>query len=601
MKKASTPAVRVERLDKSRWKFSTRRYTLQMNRELGQAQLDIAGSCQRHLFFLGGACNTMDGPDNTLAISGVSVRRQPKEVLVTVSQRSSLWKRRETVYVLRPRSLEVYHRVEGRGVLDRVFYQRGFLKGDERGVSAQIDEIYSTSMNFLDKSYFHPCENFAISAGNDALPAAGGGNQALASPCYCAGLRERSEVFHLSLGLAARPGFYTWDAFEWNPPVLRQVTPALCDNTMAGGWAAVYDGKLEVRGRWESPRLVMTLASAREKVLPEYLRHCREHGYLPKPPPRRRTPPWWSEPIYCTWHDQGGLAASTVGTDLVAIGEKAFDLCTEDLCEHWIGLLEREGCRPGTIILDAKWAKNLNSGEPDPAKWTDMRAWVERCHARGLRVFAWTAAWSTDGLPVRECITQHGQPVACDITHPQYLRRFREMIRRWFSDAPDCLNMDGVKLDGQLSLPTGRDLKNHAGVWGLELQRLYLKTLYEEAKRHKSDACISVFSLNPYLAEFTDMVRLADMYTHQPSPLGTMRRRAELFRICQPQALIDTDGLMHFNALDDYATEFAAQADVGIPCLYNAEWIFQHHFFQPPRLGKLTPEDYRKIKNVFSA
>ncbi len=593
--------MKIQQQGSGRWRIAAGRYTLSIDRRLGLARLDFAGSCQRHVFFLGGACHTVGQRDDTTAIPRVTVRQKSEGVLVTVSQRSSLWKKRETHYVLRADSMEIFHRIEGSGLLDRVMYQRGFLEGNERGFSGEVDEIYSTSMNFLDKSFFHPCENFAISAGNDALPAAGGENQALASPCYCAGLRERSEAFHVSVGLAAAPGSWTWDAFEWNPPVSRKVTPALCDNMMAGGWAAVYAGKQQVDGCWESPRLVMTLVATREQVLPKYLRHCRQHGYLPKPPARRRVPAWWREPIYCTWHDQIGLAASRVGHDLVAIGNEAFKHCTEERCEHWLDMLIRKGCRPGIIILDATWAKNLNSGEPDPAKWHDMRAWVESCHARGIRVFAWAAAWSTDGVPAEECMTRKGQPVAADITHPDYVRRFKEMIRRWFSDAPDCLNMDGVKLDGQLSLPTGADLENHSGVWGLELQHLYLKTLYGEAKSHKRDACISVFSLNPYLAEFTDMVRLADMYTHQPSPVSSMRRRAELFRICQPQAVVDTDGLLHFNALDTYAAEFPLQSEVGVPCLYNAEWVYRSHFFQPPQLTKLTAEDYRIVKKTFSS
>lgn len=590
--------MKVTRPATDKWQITSGFYTLRIDRKLGLAELDITKSCQHHVFFLGGACNTIGHRDETTAITRVSLRRKPDAIFLTVSQRSTLWKKRETVYTLRERSLEIHHRIEGDGVLDKVFYQRGFFQGEERGMSAVIDEIYSTAPNFLDKSYFHPGETFAISAG-DNPGAAAGGAQALASPCDCAGLRERSEPFHLSVGLAATPGTWTWDAFEWNPPVSLPTTTALCDNAMAGGWAAVYDGKLKVEGRWESPRLIMTFAADREQVLPEYLRHCRKHGYLPGPV-RRRVPAWWQEPIYCTWHDQIGLAASLVGADLAAVSRKAWYLCTQELCERWLGLLERHQCLPGIVILDAAWAKNLNSGEPDPSKWPDMRAWVESCHDRGIRVFVWALAWSAEALPLEECITRQGRAVACDITNPQYVQRFREMIRRWFSDAPDGLNMDGVKLDGQLSLPTGPDLQNHADVWGLELQQLYLKTLYEETKRHKGDACVSTFSLHPALAEFTDMVRLADLYTHQPSPVRAMKRRAELLKICQPQAVIDTDLQMRFNMLDSYAEDFALQSEAGVPSLGNAEWACRHHFFQPTRLERLKAEDYRFVQKTFS-
>jgi hypothetical protein len=112
---------------------------------------------------------------------------------------------------------------------------------------------------------------------------------------------------------------------------------------------------------------------------------------------------------------------------------------------------------------------NVSSGAPDPEKWPDMRGWIESCHRRGVRVFVWAPAWATEGLPVEECITRDGKPVVCDITNPKHLQRFRETIRRWFSAAPDCLNADGIKLDGQLSVPTGPNLRSHGDIWGLQV------------------------------------------------------------------------------------------------------------------------------------
>jgi hypothetical protein len=191
--------------------------------------------------------------------------------------------------------------------------------------------------------------------------------------------------------------------------------------------------------------------------------------------------------------------------------------------------------------------------------------------------------------------------VACDITNPKYERRFRDMIRRWFSDAPDCLNADGVKMDGLLSLPTGPGLKNHAGLWGLELQRRFLQVLHEESHRWRPDACVSTFVAHPYLAGFSDMVRIADMYTSRLTAHETMLRRGEVYRQTMPDNVVDTDGQFGHYALDDYVSELAEQAKVGSPTIYCAEWVARHRFFLPMSVTRMTEADYREIARVFAA
>lgn len=580
-------------------RIETSRYILEFEPSEALATLRARNSGRTYLFFPGGACNPPGRRDETRRLRRISIQRLPDgAVRVRVVADSSCWKSRVSFYLCREDSVEILHEITGAGRLDQVLFLRGYLNGEERGMCGEFDEIFSTAPNFQEKQFFHPGESFGISAG-DHIPMPVGA-QALASPCYCVGLHDRRDSEYVSVGAACAPGEYTWDAFQWNPAVKLPVTPTDCDNTLAGGFALSYAGKQSVRGRWQSPRLVLTFADAREEVLCKFLAHCFARGFLERPP-QRTAPGWWKEPIYCTWHDQAGRAASQVGYDPVKISKASFDFCNQELCERWIRLLIRKDCRPGIVILDATWAVHLNSGQPDPRKWSDMRAWIESCHRRGIRVFVWALAWSTEGLPQEECITRNGEPVACDITHPAYLRRFRAMIRHWFSDAPDCLNADGVKLDGQLGLPTGANLKSHGGVWGLELQRLYLKELHTEAKAHKPDACVSAFSLHPLLAEFTDMVRLGDMYTHRPTTREAMRARAEVFRVCQPHAVLDTDGQMRFDVMRDCAEILEEQSRLGAPTLYNAEWEFRAHFFQPASLKKFQAKDYKDFAKVLNA
>lgn len=585
----------TRKLPQGALRVETARYTLEFRVHEALAVLRVRGTHQRHMLFLGGACNPLGRRDETMVLGRISLKRDGDAVHVRIPERSRIWKHKRHTWICRENSIEVFYELEGKADVERALFFRGYFHGEERGMASDMDEIYSTAPNFLEKLWFHPSESFGISAGDPLeLPV---GAQALASPCYCVGLHDRRDEAYLSVGLATQPGRYTWDAFQWNPPVLIPATPVTCDNALAGGFAAVYDGKLRINGRWQGPRLVMTFAVNRDDVLPRYLDHCYRHGYLPRPP-RRKPVAWWREPIYCMWHDQNGLAASRVGLNLPRIVSKSPDLCTQENCDRWLRRLEQNRCKPGTVILDARWAINLNSGKPDLAKWPDLRGWIDACHRRGIRVFVWAAAWATEGLPVDECITRDGKPVACDMTNPKYLRRFREMVRGWFSAEPDCLNADGIKLDGQLNLPIGKNLRSHGNVWGLELQRLYMRTLYEAARHHKPDVCISTFALNPYLAEFTDMVRLGDMYTHRPTPHEAMLQRAALYRVTMPHAVIDTDGQLHFYALDDYARELAEQAKLGVPTLYTAEWMLRTRFFQPMRLDKLKPGDYRAFAKV---
>lgn len=572
-------------------------YAMDLNVADGSAFLRIRHSHQRHVMFLGGACNPVGKRDESVSFGRPRVRRSAGVLTVRLPVKSSAWRKKTCVFVFRRDSIEVFHEIEGKGAIDRVHYFRGYRAGQELGMAGDIDEIYNTCPNFQEKRYVHPGESFNIAAGNNLeMPV---GCQACASPCFCMGLHDRRDRLFLSAGLLAAPGQYAWDAFEWNSPVAIPVTPFGPDNALAGGFAAVYAGKLSVDGRWETPRLVLAVARSEEDVLAVHLRHAYRHGYLQRPP-RRAPVRWWLEPIYCTWHDQVALAHAATDRDGIGVGQNAFDFCRQDLVDRWINLLERHGCKPGTVILDAGWTAHSHAADADTAKWPNMRAWIDACHDRGIRVMLWTAAWSATGLPKDECILRDGKPIAGDVTNPKYVRRLRELLRRWFSDAEGCLNADGVKIDGLLGLPAGNALRSRGGVWGLELQRLYLKTFYEEAKKHKPDVCISTFVANPYLAPFTDMQRVGDMYTCRLTAHETLLHRAALQRAVTPFAVIDTDGQFSHYYLDGYASEVAEQAKVGVPTIYCADKVYRQRFFQPTRIAAMTAEDYRTIARAFA-
>lgn len=560
------------------------------------ARFFLAGTKQIYFFHPGGDCDLMEAQDECTAYSDWEILSEGEKIVIRRFETSKVWVRKEVRFVFTQDAIELYFILEGRGQVDEVRYCRGCYRGMEYGFAGEFDELYTVAPSFSERLFYHPTDSFSISCGNDLSDMVGG--HALASCPHCFGLHDRRDEKYLVAGIVARPGEYTYDAYRWNPMVKIPPTPYHGDCRLAGGFAIEYAGKKEVAGVWETPRLVFTFAPSCDKVLPAYLNCSYKNGYLPKPK-RRKTFQWWNSPIYCTWHDQGAMAH--LGNDVNYCkwtGKQANDFLNEALLEEWLGALIDHDCKPGIIILDDRWQKNLNDGAPDTKRFSDMRKWIESCHKRGMRVFLWTAAWNNDNLPPEQCMTRDGKPICCDITNPAYEARFREMLRVYFSDAPDCLNADGVKMDGLLGLPTGKGLNNYGNLWGLELQKLYLKILFEETKKHKLEACISTFTAHPYLAEYCDMVRIADMYTNRLTPHQTMLHRAEVYRQTCPYAQIDTDGQFEMYMLDDYASELAEQAKIGIPTLYNAKYLRRQRFFLPASYNELTEDDYEKIAKV---
>lgn len=508
---------------------------------------------------------------------------------------SAVWDRKIFRIQAENDAIEFYHELEGDGRLNEVRYFRHCIHENEYGFAGDIDEIYSVAPNFREQSYYHPAARVILSYGNDL--SLNTGCHALASVPHVMGLHDRRDPAYLGAAVFSRPGEYGWDDFIWNPDTKNPPTGYEGDNCFAGGFAIRYAGKKTIRGRWSSPRLVFTFPESAESVLPVALEHAYRKDYLPRPG-RHTAPDWWREPIYCPWHDQSALAMTTQ-VDYHNPQHEAREFCTREWTEHWLEILMNHGIKPGIVILDDKWQKSLISADPDNAGWPDLRRWIDHCHERGIRVFLWYPAWHSQDIPEEEAITRDGKILCGDITHPRHEARIREMIRRYFSSAPDGLNADGIKIDGLLGLPVGRGLKNHADLWGLELQKYLLRVIHEETKKTKPQACVSVYTANPYLDSHIDMVRLADMYTCRLTPVNSMRIRKAVYAATHPGIPVDTDGQFYFHQPPDYIHDLAVEMELGIPTIYNAEYVRRHRLFFHPEYHRLTDNDYEEIRNTF--
>ena len=548
-------------------------------------------------FVAGGDCHKVEQPDETSAVQDWQIQTLDNgDLLLSREETSAIWQRKRFCLRVTSRAWAWYHELEGEGTLEDIRYFRNCFQGREYGFAGNFDEVYSAAPNFREQQYFHPCAKVVISNGNDCSMTTG--VHALASVPHVMGLHDRRDKTQLGTAVFAEPGEYLWDEMVWNPDVVIQPSDHVCDLSRAGGFAIRYCGKKHVRGQWRSPQLVFTFPKDVQDTLAEALKYAYSQKLLPRPR-KHKNESWWSEPIYCTWDDQTSLAYQAECDYKKIHGACPGDYATEELTERWLQKLLAHDIKPGIIILDDKWQQTKLSADPDTEKWPDLRRWIDSCHERGIRVFLWGLAWHTEDIPLDEAITCDGKVVAGDVSNPRYEQRLREKVRRYFSDEPGCLNADGVKIDGMMALPVGSNLKNYGNIWGLELQRLFLKIVYTEAKKVKPDVCISTFAANPYLDEFTDMLRMADMFTYRLTTEDSMRLRYAVFKTTNPHVLIDTDSQWNYNIDPDYMHALDLGCELGIPTIYNAEYLRRNRYFFPSEYRTLDEQEYQKISEVF--
>ncbi|MBR2626552.1 MAG: hypothetical protein IKD23_09195 [Lentisphaeria bacterium] len=549
-------------------------------------------------FVAGGDCLKEDSAETISLSSEWEIAEKKEDSLLCIrEEKSSSWERKQFVIRFEENAISCYHLLTGSGDIDEIRFFRECIDGREYGFGGNFDEVCTAAPNFREQRWFHSCSQVRISYGNDISLCTG--IHALASVPHVLGLHDRRDETLLGAGFFASPGEYLWDDILWNPPVRLSPTGYAGDDAMAGGFAVNYYGKKRINGVWRSPELVFTFPETCGEMLSEALEYAYEKALLPRPM-KKELPSWWYSPIYCTWDDQTSMNFKGEVDYLRMTGENPGRFCTEELTQRWLDILAGKGIEPGIVILDDKWQKSKVSAEPDTAKWPDLRRWIDQCHQRGLKVFLWNLAWHNEDIPAAEAITRNGEIVAGDVTSPAYEKRLRQMIHTYFSDEPGCLNADGMKLDGLLALPVGRGLHNHGNIWGLELQKRYLQIICDEAKKAKKDVCISTFAANPYLDEFTDMVRLGDMFTSRLTTEDSLLWRAEVLRTTHPYKPLDTDSQLIYNTDPDYLDIMDVQESVGIPTLYNAEYIRRRRPFLHPEYRKMNDDEYRKAAGVFA-
>jgi hypothetical protein len=240
-------------------------------------------------------------------------------------------------------------------------------------------------------------------------------------------------------------------------------------------FSLAYEGRTQVQGTYQLPAIGFDFAPNEYRALGAHIealqRSCGIRHY-----PVRPQPEWWREPIFCGWGQQCYLAALDGGKAPAYSQQRQYELFLKDL--------EDNGISPGVIVLDDKWQDTYGDNRADSQKWPDLPGFVAWQHTLGRKVLLWLKAWDPEGLPVDECVTNAtGQRVAVDPSNPAFEKRMRESVRQMLS--PEGYDADGFKIDFTARIPSGPGLRMCGDAWGLELMKLYLWIIYDEAKKTK--------------------------------------------------------------------------------------------------------------------
>jgi hypothetical protein len=558
-------------------------YSLRFRPDRPYALLTDADGVPWADLLLTSSLHTSAGLDDTAGWSDPVVETDADGVTIAIAARSSVWASRRTVVRCRDDVLALRVEVTGDGDLTDAYLLGGYSSAQPRRGTGW----FASGAAF--RSLVNPGpsspDGLALSAGEAAsVDVVGGsqpgrGNWFFTPPPLCF-VASRAAVDGpglpvgpwLTFGIAAEPGEQQYTGFHYEPG----------ERTFALRLA--YEGQTSVRGAFATPWLCFTFGAPDPYAgIASYVAAA---GLLPRP---RHAAAWWREPIFCGWGAQSHLALAT--------GAHPADFATQDRYDAFLAELAAHDVDPGTIVIDDKWERTYGSGEADPARWPDLRGWIDGRHAEGRRVLLWWKAWDPEALPPELCVRNAaGVAVTADPSNPEYVAGLEAAIGRMLSS--DGYDADGLKIDFTAMTPSGPGMTRCGPEWGAELLHRLMQAVHRAAKATKPDALVMTHTPNPSFADVTDMIRLNDVQRlDDPSPgadfVAHMVHRARIVRATLPDVLIDTDNW----AMPDVATwrrYLAVQGELGIPSLYYTTHI--------DRSGEaLREEDYAALRGAWAA
>ena len=531
------------------------------------------GEVLAELFILS-SIHAMHGRDDTTKIGQWEIDEQPAVTTFCLRVDSSLWKTKRFRFRCFPHRFTYDIEVEGNGELAEANYFGGYYSGQPRWGSGffwsgqHFQSGFDSEPNTAESNYFSPETNMTIDLMGVPLP--GRADWFFTPPPFCFAMQwQRGWV---SLGVETTPGQNRFTAYAYH------------GKPSAFYLSLAYDGKTSVNGSYQLPAIGFDFADNEYAALEGHVKALSavQPAAAQSSGSEQTKPTWWHTPIFCGWGGQCHLASSQ--------GGRAPDYARQDVYESFLRTLAAHDVSPGIVVLDDKWQLTYGENRADESKWPDLRGFIAGQHAQGRKVLLWLKAWDPEGLSAEESVTNAaGLPVACDPSNPDYERRLRTAIRQMIS--ADGYDADGFKIDFTARIPAGPSLNIHGEVWGLELMRLYLSILRDEAKRIKPDALIMAHTPHPYLQDVVDMIRLNDINSGRDIN-QSMIHRARVAAIACPNISIDTDDWPMPNKAA-WRAYTRLQPELGVPSLYYVTHI--------DSTGEaLEAEDYALIRDAWA-
>lgn len=516
--------------------------------------------------FVLSAVNTSEGKEDHLQIGQWEKIQEDHLAIFRLSVVSSVWQDKEVQFICDECRFVYQVTISGEGSLDEIHYFGGYYSGHLRWGSG----FFYSGQNFLQGFNPEPdsAENYYFSAGGGSqinltgVPLPGKADWFFTPPPFCFAFSNGNDW--VGLGVEAQPGENHYTSFTYH---------GMDD---AFHLSLSFEGHKPINGKVELPKIGFDFRNDPYQVLKA---HVQALPGLQKK--QNDIPSWWKEPIFCGWGAQCHRASLEKG--------HAPNYSRQSLYIEFLKALDDHQVNPGIVVLDDKWQLTYGENQADPQKWPDLEGFVRSQHQIGRKVLLWLKAWDPEGLPAEECIVNAaGLPIAFDPSNPKFETHLRESVRLMISN--NGYDADGFKIDFTARIPSGPGLQSYGQVWGLELMKLYLSILKDEAKTHKKDALIMSHTPHPYLADVIDMIRLNDINTGHPvNP--AMQHRAKISAIACPDLIIDTDNwpMKDKATWRDYVN---IQADLGVPSLYFATHI--------DSTGEaLEDEDYALIRSCW--
>ncbi len=532
---------------------------------------DEKGKRLAELFVLS-SVHPLSDRDDTTAIGSWQVEEGPAEVIFSLIAESSVWETKVYRFRCHPTRFLYDIQVVGRGRLTEANYFGGYYSGQLRWGSGffssgqRFERGFSPEPNTDEVNHFSPDAGSTIDLMGVPLPGKGG--WFFTPPPFCFAFQGNNGW--LGMGVEAVSGGKRFTEFSYH------------GRNRSFYLSLSFEGHTSFRGSYHLPSIGFDFGGDEMSVLTAHVKALAAADVI-TPIHATDKPAWWREPIFCGWGEQCYLAAVEEG--------RAPDFARQELYEQIVRTLERNGIYPGTITIDDKWQSTYGNNCADREKWPDLEGFIREQHSAGRRVLLWLKAWDCEGLPADECIRNaRGLPLTVDPSNPRYEKRLREQVRRMLSSRG--YDADGFKIDFSARIPSGPGICTFGDVWGLELMKLYLGIIYDEAKKCKRDALVITHTAHPYLADVVDMIRLNDINMGK-DVLKAMEQRARIAEIACPGALIDTDNW----PITDRASwrEYVRlQPELGVPSLYYATHIDSTG-------EELRPEDYQLVREVWAS